>query len=121
MCRSIFAESDRWLQKGRDEKWVRRHPSKDAVMEFMMSTILLPLQCTDLSSEFCSRVVTTDASPEGHGLAYAYPKGGPNEVQRWARMASFKGCSTMLTEDIHLGPNEDDPPLVKAHLPLEKT
>ena len=54
--------------------------------------ILLPFAQIDLSAEVCSRVVCSDAAPGGHGLAYGRPKGGSEEVHRWARMSEFKGA-----------------------------
>eukprot|EP00974_Lingulodinium_polyedra_P049710 4780530-Lingulodinium_polyedra.AAC.1 len=47
-----------------------------------------------LKAPWCSRVVATDASPGGHGMAYARV---PDELPpHWGRLAAHRGDYTAL-------------------------
>lgn len=74
-----------------------------------MMAIVTPLVEFDLWAPLWERVVATDASSTGHGLAYA----AVPEAERivWAKEAEFRGEYTAWWQNPDLDPGEQDKPL----------
>ena len=71
--RSRLQDSHTWLYHGWEQKQARLRMTPTICWELVASAILLPLSHMRLGEEsapWCPRVVCSDASPGGHGLAY---------------------------------------------------
>lgn len=73
---AIFEDSHRWVHEARQMKTGRAPTSYVAHWELNAAAVLLPLAKMTLAAEWCDRLVASDASPGGHGIAYTHlPKG----------------------------------------------
>ena len=90
--RCSFGEMFLTLQDARAGKVAQLALSAIVFQELLEATLLLPLATLDLTAPFSSRVVCTDASGFGHGLAYTAV--APDVVQRWSRACVHRGDSS---------------------------
>ena len=120
--RSILQDTHRSIHRAWTAGAPRLNMTATIAWELTASAILLPL-CTmklgEESAPWSNRVVASDASPGGHGLAYT--RLDPGEVRDWASWASHRGDYTCLDEKFeHMAvPFDERTHLRKVKLPLE--
>ena len=92
--RSVHQEVYRWLLEGDQRRLRRLRWCPTAWAETLCAALLLPLARVRLDRPWCSRVVASDASPGGHGLAWAASELAT--VQKIAQACSHRGAYTSL-------------------------
>ena len=116
--RSCFSDVYRIVVEGRRDNVSQLTNTLDSVLEWLCTAVLLPASCMDLSLEWSTRVVATDAAPGGHGEAYTFAD--ETTVRSWASLASHRGDYTTLLADRGLDvPVEGASFMSKASLPID--
>ena len=116
--RCSFGEMYRMLQRARSGKVAQLSWSDIIHGELLEATLLLPLATLDLSAPFCGRVICTDASSYGHGLAYT--KVDTETTQRWSRACVHRGDSSSGLAGPEFVYRDPICPMGKVDFPLDK-
>ena len=113
----MLSDTFQWLaqhrgRQGRAALWPSVH------LELLMALLLVPRMESCLSQPWSARVEAADASPGGHGRAYAeFP---PELVKDLARLSDHKGCYTNLSLPWGIECDGSEVcPLQRCHWPTE--
>lgn len=108
--RSSFQLVHRALHSARALRESRVRMTCAIQSELVEAALLLPFGRLDFQAPWARRVVCTDASPGGHGLAYASLD--ERTVVDWGRLASHRGDYTALLNEVGL----EAAPVQHSHL-----